>query len=90
MKISDLLEIDMALPATTTATPAPGATAQGATLDPKNQMVAQDPAAQQKQMQLQIAQHQKEVQDKKKEMTDQIADLTKQITDLRKQMAEIK
>lgn len=85
MKIADLLEAPIP-----PATPAPGATAQGAALDPKNQMVAQDPAAQQKQMQLQIAQHQKEVQDKKKEITDQIADLTKQITDLRKQMAELK
>ncbi len=85
MKISDLLEAPLPMSA-----PAPGATAQGATLNTGNQMVAQDPAAQQKQMQLQIAQHQKEVQDKKKEITDQIADLTKQITDLRKQMSELK
>jgi septal ring factor EnvC (AmiA/AmiB activator) len=87
MKISDLLE---AVPMAPGATPAPGATAQGATLNTGSQMVAQDPAAQQKQMQLQIAQHQKEVQDKKKEITDQIADLTKQITDLRQQMSELK
>ena len=84
MKISDLLEAVPPAPA------APGATAQGATLDPSNQMVAQDPAAQQKQMQMQIAQHQKEVQDRKKQITDQIADLTKQITDLKQQMAELK
>ena len=87
MKISDLLE---AVPMAPGAAPAPGATAQGATLNTGSQMVAQDPAAQQKQMQLQIAQHQKEVQDKKKQMTDQIADLTKQITDLKQQMAELK
>jgi septal ring factor EnvC (AmiA/AmiB activator) len=90
MKITDLLEEPLPTPGTAPATPAPGSTAQGATLDPNSQMVAKDPAAQQKQMQLQIAQHQKEVQDKKKEMTDQIADLTKQITDIRKQMAELK
>ncbi len=82
MKIRDLLEAPIA--------PAPGATAQGGALNPQSQMVAQDPTAQQKQMQLQIAQHQKEVQDRKKEITDQIADLTKQITDLRKQMSELK
>lgn len=85
MRISDLLEAPMP-----TTPPAPGATAQGATLNPQSQMVAQDPAAQQKQMQLQIAQHQKEVQDRKKQISDQIADLTKQITDLRKELAEIK
>jgi len=87
MKISDLLE---AIPMAPGMAPAPGATAQGATLDPTNQMVAQNPAAQQKQMQMQIAQHQKEVQDKKKQMTDQIADLTKQITDLKQQMSQLK
>lgn len=85
MKISDLLEAPIP-----PATPAPGSTAQGAALNTQSQMVAQDPAAQQKQMQLQIAQHQKEVQDKKKEITDQIADLTAQINDLRKQMSELK
>lgn len=90
MKISDLLEVDMAPMPAPASTSAPGSTAQGGTLDPNSQMVAKDPAAQQKQMQLQIAQHQKEVQDKKKQITDQIADLTKQITDLRKQMSELK
>jgi septal ring factor EnvC (AmiA/AmiB activator) len=85
MKITDLLEAPIPAPGT-----APGATAQGAALNTGNQMVAQDPAAQQRQMQLQIAQHQKQVQDKKKQITDQIADLTKQITDLKQQMVDIK
>lgn len=82
MRIFELVTEDLA--------PAPGATAQGGTLDTSNQMVAQDPAAQQRQMQAQIAQRQKEVQEKKKQIQDQITDLTKQITDLKQQMVELK
>ena len=80
MKISDLLE---AIPMTPGMAAVAGASAQVATPAPPNQMSAQNPADQQKQMQMQIAQHQKEVQDKKKQMTDQIADLTKQISELK-------
>jgi septal ring factor EnvC (AmiA/AmiB activator) len=87
MKISDLLEAIPLAPGVAAVT---GATAQVATPAPPNQMAAQNPADQQKQMQMQMAQHQKEVQDKKKQMTDQIADLTKQITDIKQQMSELK
>jgi hypothetical protein len=90
MKITDLLSEQVPMAGTPGPAPAPGATAQGAALNPQSQMVAQDPGAQQKQQQLLIAQHQKQVQDQKKEIQDQIADLTKQITDLRKQMSELK
>jgi septal ring factor EnvC (AmiA/AmiB activator) len=86
MKISDLLE---AIPLAPGVAAIAGATAQVATPAP-NQMAAQNPADQQKQMQMQMAQHQKEVQDKKKQMTDQIADLTKQITDIKQQMSQLK